>query len=127
MTRLDRAGVENRLREAVSLRQAVAQMPAMPVHRNASARMTEPALAIRHIAEALSWFEWLDDEDAALVQARLEGARWKLICWRFGISRATAYRRWRHALRLIAWRLNGNALPTGCSRRHFMRLATARV
>ena len=26
----------------------------------------------------------------------------ELICWRFGISRPTAYRRWRHALQLIA-------------------------
>jgi hypothetical protein len=78
-------------------------------------------------ADAVTWLSWLEADHVELVRARAEGSRWKMICWRFGISRATAYRRWRHALRLIAWRLNGNALPTGCSRRHFMRLATARV
>lgn len=77
------------------------------------------------LAEALSWLDWLDGNEAALVQARVEGARWKMICWRFGISRATAYRRWRHALSVIAWRLTGNTLPAGCSRRRFMQLATS--
>jgi hypothetical protein len=60
-------------------------------------------------AEAMSWLRWLGPEDAAIVIARLEGAPWKLICWRFDISRPTADRRWRYALGLIAWRLNGNA------------------
>ena len=123
MTRLDVAGVENRLREAVVLRQALAQMPALLEQRNACARMAEPALAISNIAEALSWLEWLDEEEADLVTARLEGARWKLICWRFGISRPTAHRRWRHALRLIAWHLSGRAVPAGCSRRRFNQLS----
>jgi hypothetical protein len=26
--------------------------------------------------------DWVDSNDDALVNARLEGARWKLICWR---------------------------------------------
>jgi type III restriction enzyme len=64
---------------------------------------------VAEAAEALSWLHWLDPDDARIVVARLEGARWKLICWRFGISRPTADRRWRYALALIAWRLNGNA------------------
>jgi hypothetical protein len=57
--------------------------------------------------EALSWLQWLDPNDAALVVARLEGAPWKLICWRFGISRPTADRRWRCAFARITLRLNG--------------------
>lgn len=123
MIRLDRAGVEHRLREAVLLRRAITQMPALPARRNRFAGLTESALAIRQIAEPLSWLDWLDEEDAALVQARLEGARWKLICWRFGVSRPTAHRRWRHALQLVAWRLNGRAVPAGCSRRRLAQLS----
>ena len=76
--------------------------------------------------EARSWLRMLDPEDAGLVLARLNGARWKMICWRFGISRPTAHRRWRHALGLIAWRLNGNVVPARCSRRRFMKLADRR-
>jgi hypothetical protein len=57
--------------------------------------------------QALSWLRWLEPDDAEIVLARLEGAPWKLICWRFGISRPTADRRWRYSLALIVWRLNG--------------------
>ena len=49
-----------------------------------------------HAAEAFSWLRWLEPDDAALVRARLSGAPWKSICWRFGISRPTADRRWRY-------------------------------
>ncbi len=59
-------------------------------------------------AEALSWLRWLEPDDAGIVVGRLQGAPWKAICWRFGISRPTADRRWRFALTLIAWRLNGH-------------------
>lgn len=64
---------------------------------------------VAHAAEALSWLSWLEPDDAALLRARLAGAPWKSICWRFRISRPTADRRWRYALALIAWRLNGHA------------------
>ncbi len=63
---------------------------------------------VAQAAEALAWLRWLEADDAALVRARLAGAPWKSICWRFGISRPTADRRWRYALALIAWRLNGH-------------------
>jgi hypothetical protein len=59
--------------------------------------------------EALAWLRWLDPDDAGIVGARLDGAPWKSICWRYGVSRPTADRRFRYALALIAWRLNGNA------------------
>jgi len=54
----------------------------------------------------LGWLAWIAEDDAALVRARAEGVRWKLICWRFGISRPTAWRRWRHALGMIVRHLN---------------------
>jgi hypothetical protein len=69
------------------------------------------------------WLSWLDPPHRELVRARASGTPWKMICWRFDISRPTAYRRWRHALGLIAWRLNGKVPPTGCSRRRFMKIA----
>lgn len=64
-------------------------------------------------AEALSWLRWLEPTDAGIVLARLESAPWKAICFRFGVSRPTADRRYRYALALIAWHLNGHA----CSER----------
>ena len=116
--------VEKRLREAVALREL---MTAAHYSEDVTDRVvTAPqsdSYAVESAAEALSWLKWLEHEEAGLVLARLQGARWKLICWRFGISRPTAYRRWRHALRLIAWRLHGRAVPTGCSRRRFAQLS----
>jgi hypothetical protein len=76
--------------------------------------------SMAEIAETKRWLTWLEPDDAVLVRVRSEGARWKLICWRFGISRATAYRRWRHGLGLIAWRLNGRPVAAGQSRRRFL-------
>ncbi len=61
---------------------------------------------VTHATEALAWLRWLDPEDAAILRARLSGAPWKSICWRFGISRPTADRRYRYGLALIAWRIN---------------------
>jgi len=46
-----------------------------------------------------------------LVWARAEGAPWKAICWRFGVARATAHRRWQYGLSVIAWWLNGRRIP----------------
>lgn len=63
--------------------------------------------AITRMEEAITWNRFLERDDAALLWARADGTRWKAICWRFGISRATAHRRWEYALSVIAWRLNG--------------------
>jgi hypothetical protein len=68
------------------------------------------------------WLAWLEPEDAAIVRARMQGAPWKVICWRFGLSRPTAHRRWQHAVRLITWRLIGNPPPVRSSRRAFAAL-----
>jgi hypothetical protein len=80
----------------------------------------ERDVVIAEAAEALSWLRWLDPEDAGIVVARLEGARWKAICWRFGISRPTADRRFRYALAVIAWQLNGDRSPSSPSMRSFL-------
>jgi hypothetical protein len=56
--------------------------------------------------------------EAASVMRRLPPVRipgfawpWKAICWRFGVVRATAYRRYQYGLSVIAWPLNGRTLP----------------
>ena len=63
--------------------------------------------AITRMEETITWNRFLQREEAHLMWARAEGLAWKGICYRFGISRATAHRRWEYALSLIAWRLNG--------------------
>jgi hypothetical protein len=77
-------------------------------------RLKRPAPArdaIDRMEEALPWLRWLEAEDAKLVWARVDGMPWKGICWRFGISRATACRRFEYALSVIVWRLNGRRTP----------------
>ena len=113
--------VEERLRKAVALQAAlnterlVADIIAgrSPESRGIIGGTGSDDGLVAHAAEALSWLRWLEPDDAALIRARLAGAPWKSICWRFAISRPTADRRWRYGLALIAWRLNGN----GCSER----------
>jgi hypothetical protein len=79
-------------------------------------RPPPPPAAISRMEECLGWVKFLAPEDARLVWARAEGTPWKAICWRFGIARATANRRWRYGLSVIALRLNGRPVPTKRSR-----------
>ena len=74
------------------------------------------AAAISRMEEALAWIRLLALEDGKLVWARAEGTPWKAICWRFGIARSTADRRWRYGLGVIAIRLNGRRVATRRSR-----------
>ncbi|MTH96363.1 DUF6362 family protein [Roseibium sp. RKSG952] len=66
---------------------------------------------ISRAEEAALWLQWLDKDDARLVWLRANRTPWKPICWELGISRATANRRWRYAIALIVWRLNGRHVP----------------
>ena len=71
-------------------------------------RLPPPSTAaITRMEEAITWNRFLERDDAHLMWARAEGAPWKALCHRFGISRPTAHRRWEYALSVIAWRLNG--------------------
>jgi len=77
-------------------------------------RMRRPRPGPRQITEAeeaMLWLRWLEVDDARLVWARADGMAWKPICWQFGISRATANRRWHYGLAIIVWRLNGKRMP----------------
>ena len=117
------ARVEERLRKAAALRTALVEgrrVDEIASRQNpegigiigvigGAAAGADGEEVVAEAAEGLSWLRWLDPDDAGIVIARLEGAPWKLICWRFGMSRPTADRRWRYALAVIAWRLNGHA------------------
>lgn len=88
-------------------------------------RPVPPPDAITRMEATLEWLAWLDGEDAKLVWMRAEGARWRDICTRFGIARATAHRRWEYALCVLVWRLENRPLPTTWSRRYLTRRARA--
>ena len=72
--------------------------------------------AISRMEETITWNRFLDPEEAHLMWARADGMPWKGVCVQFGVSRATAHRRWEYALSLIAWRLNGRPDNTKRSR-----------
>jgi hypothetical protein len=63
--------------------------------------------AITRMEEAITWNRFLERDEVQLMWARADGMPWKHLCYRFGISRPTAHRRWEYALSVIAWRLNG--------------------
>jgi hypothetical protein len=82
--------------------------------------------AIDRMEAVLPWLAWLEPEVGKLVWARAEGTPWKAICWRFGIARATAHRRWEYGLSVIAWRLNGRRAPAKRSQRFVIERARRR-
>lgn len=65
--------------------------------------------AVSRMEEALAWLFWLAPDQARLVWMRAEGQRWKPICHRLGVSRATAWRWWAEAIYLVAHRANEEA------------------
>ena len=70
--------------------------------------------SIDRMDEAMRWLAWLEPVDARIVWERAAKTRWKPICYRVGMTRATAWRHWVAGLALIALRLNGESrLPAG--------------
>ncbi|MGA8992545.1 MAG: DUF6362 family protein [Rhodoplanes sp.] len=88
-------------------------------------RLPPSSDAISRMDEALGWLRWLEGDDAKLVWAWADGAQWKAICWRFGIARATAHRRWEYGVSVIVWRLNGKRPSERRSRRFVVERAKA--
>ena len=80
------------------------------------------AAAISRMEETLSWTVGLDPIDGKIIWLRAGGERWKTICWKVGLARATANERWLYALCVIAWRLNGRLVPDKRSRRRIIVL-----
>lgn len=62
---------------------------------------------VTRMEEACQWLHFLINvEDRRLLWLRAERVRWQLICKQFGISRATANRRWKSGLYVITRSLN---------------------
>lgn len=68
--------------------------------------------SIDRMEVTLTWMQFLAPEDAKLVWARAEKKRWKEICWRFGVTRSTANRRWQYGIAVITLRLNDHRVAT---------------
>ncbi len=75
------------------------------------------AAAIDRMDMALQWLVWLDAVDARIVWLRACGRPWKEVCWKVGLARAAANQHWLFSLCVIAWKLNGRALPRHMSKR----------
>jgi hypothetical protein len=67
--------------------------------------------SIDRMDECFAWLFWLEPEEARVVWLRAEGMRWKPICRRLGVSRATAWRWWATALIKISHRLKADDKP----------------
>jgi hypothetical protein len=123
MTEWTRDRVEERVREAAVV---LAKLPGLPSQGYFSTwpdvllsareiarqepkpmRVLPSPQAITRMEEAITWSRFLEPDDAHLMWDRAAGVAWKGICYRFGISRPTAHRRYDYALSVIAWRLNG--------------------
>jgi hypothetical protein len=81
--------------------------------------------AITRMEEALEWLRWLEPTDAKIVWLRASGQRWKEICWKVGLARASANEHWLYALCVMAHRLNGSVHTASRSRRRFIEKARA--
>ena len=69
--------------------------------------------AITRMEETFTWLAWIGGDDARIVWLRAEGVPWKPICWRIGVTRQTAWRRWAASLITIANRLSRQAKRKG--------------
>lgn len=71
-------------------------------YHEARMRVIPNAGEIARMEETIGWLLLISDpDDRRIVWMRAEGWRWKPICWRFGVARATAWRRWTAALLTI--------------------------
>lgn len=62
---------------------------------------------VTRMEEACDWLLLLENiDDRKLLWLRAERVPWKPICWKMGISRATANRRWKNGIRIIMHKLN---------------------
>jgi hypothetical protein len=72
----------------------------------AQMRVVPSAADIQKMEDCIAWLHLLDPEDARIVWLRAEGVRWRQVCYRAGVVRSTAWRRWAAALLTIAKHLN---------------------
>jgi hypothetical protein len=75
-------------------------------YAEARMRVIPSASDIQKMEDCIAWLHLLDPEDARIVWLRAEGVRWRQVCYRAGVVRSTAWRRWAAALLTIAKHLN---------------------
>jgi hypothetical protein len=64
-------------------------------YHEARMRIVPSAQEIAQMEEAIGWLARLScPDDRHILWMRADGYRWKAICWRLGMARATAWRRW---------------------------------
>ena len=68
--------------------------------------------AISRMEETFTWLTWLEPDDARIVWLRAENVPWKPICWRVGLTRQSAWRRWVAALVTVSNRLSAASKRT---------------
>ena len=100
------ASVERELREAATAR---LQIDACDVN-------SVEAASLASLARVAAWLAMLNDVDAEIVRLRCSGSPWKPICWRLGMGRATAHRRWKAALQKVSDCLSDVAKSTETGR-----------
>lgn len=62
--------------------------------------------AISRLERTCNWIHFLDEVDERkIIWLRAKKTPWKLICFEFGISRATANRKWQNAIRRITQKI----------------------
>ena len=69
-------------------------------------RVIPSAAAISRMEECFDWLMLIDPQDARIVWLRADGMRWRQVCYRAGVVRSTARRRWAAALLTLAKKLN---------------------
>jgi hypothetical protein len=74
-------------------------------------RIVPSAAAITRMEECFDWLLILEPEDARIVWLRAEGVRWRQVCYRAGVVRTTAWRRWAASLLTIAKHLKALEKP----------------
>ena len=72
-------------------------------------RVIPSAAAISRMEECFDWLMLIHPEDARIVWLRADGMRWRQVCYRAGVVRSNAWRRWAAALLTIAKKLNSAA------------------
>ncbi|MCC5960559.1 MAG: hypothetical protein JJU08_14600 [Rhodobacteraceae bacterium] len=78
-------------------------------YHEARMRVIPNAGEIARMEETIGWLLLIaHPDDRRIVWMRAEGWRWKPICWRFGVSRTTAWQRWTAALLTIRKSLTYN-------------------
>lgn len=78
-------------------------------YHEARMRVIPNAGEIGRMEETIGWLMLVSDpDDRRILWMRAEGERWKAICYRIGVTRTTAWRRWTGAILTVSKSLKRN-------------------